>query len=105
MRPSTSGMQMPAFRDLGDQYDRGLSHAALPLGPQLNNYRDLVEEIKKADASQVEPLTRKEFLIINKIVRTFPDKCKVYDAAHREKAWQDKPVGAAIPYSEGKGIK
>jgi putative zinc finger/helix-turn-helix YgiT family protein len=94
---------MLAFRDLGTSMT-GSSYAALPLGPQLNNYRDLVEEIKKADASQVEPLTRKEFRIINKIVRTFPDERKVYDAAHREKAWQDKPVGAAIPYSEAKGL-
>ena len=48
---------MLAFRDLGTSMT-GASYAALPLGPQLNNYRDLVEEIKMADESQAEPLTK-----------------------------------------------
>lgn len=94
---------MLAFRDLGTSMT-GSSYAALPLGPQLNNYRELVEEIKKADESQAEPLNREELLIINKIAKTFPDENRVYKAAHREKVWQDKPVGAAIPYSEAKGL-
>jgi putative zinc finger/helix-turn-helix YgiT family protein len=94
---------MLAFRELGTGLT-GAGYAALPLGPQLNNYRDLVEEIKKADESQAEALTREELLIIRKIVQTFPDDRQVYQAAHREKVWQDKPVGAAIPYSEAKGL-
>ena len=94
---------MLAFRDLGASMT-GAGYAALPLGPQLNNYRDLVEEIKKADESQAEPLTRKELKIIDRIVEFFPDEGQVYQAAHREKIWQDKPIGAAIFYSEAKGI-
>jgi putative zinc finger/helix-turn-helix YgiT family protein len=94
---------MLAFRDLGNSMT-GAGYAALPLGPQLNNYRDLVEEIKKADESRAEPLTDEELLIILKIVKTFPEDRRVYEAAHREKIWQDKPVGATIPYSEAKGL-
>jgi putative zinc finger/helix-turn-helix YgiT family protein len=94
---------MLAFRDLGASMT-GAGYAALPLGPQLNNYRDLVEEIKKADESQAKPLSQKELLIIDKIVKSFPDERQVYRAAHREKIWQDKPIGAAISYSEAKGL-
>jgi putative zinc finger/helix-turn-helix YgiT family protein len=94
---------MLAFRDLGTSMT-GAGYAALPLGPQLNNYRDLVDEIKKADESQAEPLTKEELMIIKKIVKTFPDERQVYEAAHQEKIWRDKPVGAAIPYSEAKGL-
>ena len=42
--------------------------------------------------------------IIEKIAKTFPDERQVYKAAHREKVWQDKPVGAAISYSEARGL-
>ena len=94
---------MLAFRDLGTSMT-GASYAALPLGPQLNNYRDLVEEIKKADEFQAEALTKEELLIIEKIVKTFPDERQVYKAAHREKVWQDKPIGSALPYPEAKGL-
>jgi hypothetical protein len=94
---------MLAFRDLGSSMT-GAGYAALPLGPQLNNYRDLVEEIRKADETQAEPLTREELLIIRMIVKAFPEYRQVYAAAHREKIWKDKPVGAAIPYSEAMGL-
>jgi putative zinc finger/helix-turn-helix YgiT family protein len=94
---------MLAFRDLGTSMT-GAGYAALPLGPQLNNYRDLVKEIRKADETQAEPLTNEEIQIIRKIVKTFPEDRQVYQAAHREKVWQDKPVGTAIPYSEAKEI-
>jgi putative zinc finger/helix-turn-helix YgiT family protein len=94
---------MMAFRDLGSSMT-GAGYAALPLGPQLNNYRDLVEELRKANETGAEPLTREELLIIRKIVRTFPEDRQIYAAAHREKIWQNKPVGAAIPYSEAKGL-
>jgi putative zinc finger/helix-turn-helix YgiT family protein len=94
---------MVAFRDLGASMT-GSSYAALPLGPQLNNYRDLVEEIRKADETQAEPLKKGELQIIRKIVKAFPEDRQVYEAAHREKIWQDKPVGTAIPYSEAKGL-
>ena len=94
---------MLAFRELGTGMT-GAGYAALPLGPQLNNYRDLVEEIRRSDETQAEPLTKEELLIIRKIIQAFPEDRQVYNAAHREKIWQDKPVGAAIPYSEAKGL-
>jgi putative zinc finger/helix-turn-helix YgiT family protein len=94
---------MLAFRDLGAGLT-GAGYAALPLGPQLNNYRDLVGEIQRAPEAEAEPLSREELLIIDKIAGTFPNERLVYQAAHREKVWQDKPVGAAIPYSEAKGL-
>lgn len=94
---------MLAFRNLGTSMT-GAGYAALPLGPQLNNYRDLVEEIKKADESEAEPLTNEELLIIRNIVKAFPEDRRVYEAAHREKIWKDKTIGSAIPYSEAKGI-
>jgi putative zinc finger/helix-turn-helix YgiT family protein len=94
---------MLAFRDLGTSMT-GAGYAALPLGPQLNNYRDLVEEIKKADGTEAEPLTGEELMIIRKIVKAFLEDRQVYEAAHREKIWRDKPIGAAIPYSEAKGL-
>ena len=94
---------MLAFRDLGTSMT-GAGYAALPLGPQLNNYRDLVEEIRKADETQAEPLTKEELQIIRRIVKAFPEDRQIYEAAHREKIWRDKPVGAAIPYSEAKGL-
>jgi putative zinc finger/helix-turn-helix YgiT family protein len=95
---------MLAFRDLGGGMT-GAGYAALPLGPQLNNYRDLVEEIRKADETQAEPLTKEELLIIRKVVRAFPEDRQVYEAAHQEKIWKDKPIGAAIPYSEANELQ
>jgi hypothetical protein len=94
---------MLAFRELGASMT-GAGYAALPLGPQLNNYRDLVEEIGKADETLAEPLTRKELQIMGKIVKTFSEDRQVYEAAHREKVWQDEPVGAAVPYPETRGL-
>lgn len=94
---------MLAFRDLGIGMT-GAGYAALPLGPQLNNYRDLVEEINKADGTQAEALTKEELMIIREIVQAFPEDRQVYQAAHREKIWQEKPIGAAMPYSEAKKL-
>jgi hypothetical protein len=39
---------MVSFRDLGRGMT-GATYAALPMSPQLNNYRDLVDEIFRAD--------------------------------------------------------
>lgn len=78
----------------------GASYAALPYGPQLNNYTDLVDEIKKAKDEEAETLSRDEVEIIEKICEAFPTNKKVYDAAHREKTWSEKAVGAMIPYSD-----
>ena len=90
---------MVAFRDLGKSMT-GSTYASLPLGPQLNNYRDLIDEIKNADESSAEPLTPEEKRIINRISRNFPEEEMVYDAAHREKIWEEKTPGEIIPYSD-----
>ena len=90
---------MVAFRELG-QSMTGSTYAALPYGPQLNNYRELIDEIKNADETSTEPLTPEEKRIINRISRTFPEEQMVYDAAHREKIWEEKTPGEIIPYSD-----
>lgn len=89
---------MLAFRDLRRSMT-GAEYAALPYGPQLNNYSDLIDEIKKADETSAEPLTIEEIRIIEKIIKAFPSEQMVYDAAHREDVWQRTPVGATIPYT------
>jgi hypothetical protein len=88
---------MLAFRNLGRSLT-GAEYAALPYGPQLNNYRDLIDEIKSADGSSAEPLTKEEIGVIQKIIKAFPSDQKVYDAAHREAVFQNASVGAKIPY-------
>jgi putative zinc finger/helix-turn-helix YgiT family protein len=90
---------MTAFRKLGRGMT-GATYAALPLGPQLNNYSDLVAEIKKADEKPTEPLTEEEHKILDRIGKRFPEEQLVYDASHREKVWADTPIGALIPYSK-----
>jgi putative zinc finger/helix-turn-helix YgiT family protein len=88
---------MLAFRDLKRSMT-GSEYAALPYGPQLNNYRDLIDEIKKADERSAEPITREEIGIIQRIIKAFPSDQNVYDAAHRESVLEKTPVGATIPY-------
>jgi hypothetical protein len=78
----------------------GSTYAALPYGPQLNNYRDLIDEIKNADESIAEHLSQEEKRVISKIAMTFPEEQMVYDAAHREAIWRKKGAGAIIPYSD-----
>jgi putative zinc finger/helix-turn-helix YgiT family protein len=87
-----------AFRQLGKSLT-GASYAALPYGPQLNNYKDLVESIKAADITNAEPLSEMELLVIHKVCHKFPNEKEVYDAAHRERIWQKSPIGALISYS------
>lgn len=90
---------MVAFREYG-QSMTGSTYAALPYGPQINNYRDLIDEIKRADVSQAEPLTPEEIKIIKKIAMHFPRDNDVYAAAHREIVWEEKTTGALISYSD-----
>ncbi len=90
---------MLSFRDLGKSMT-GSTYASLPLGPQLNNYRELIDEIKNADESSAEPLTSEEKRLITRIARTFPKEQMVYDASHREKIWEEKTPGEIIPYSD-----
>jgi putative zinc finger/helix-turn-helix YgiT family protein len=89
---------MIAYRELGESIT-GATYAALPYGPQLNNYRDLIDDIMKADESKAEPLSPEEKKIINRIAMRFPKERMVYDAAHREAIWKNQPNGATIPYS------
>jgi putative zinc finger/helix-turn-helix YgiT family protein len=89
---------MVAMRELGRSMT-GATYAALPYGPQLNNYRDLLDDIMAADEAAAEPLSQEEIAIITKIARKFPRERMAYDAAHREKVWESATTGALIPYS------
>ena len=90
---------MLTHRETG-QSMTGATYAALPLGPQLNNYRDLIEEIKKADTSDAEPLNPEEKRVLGRIAMKFPQEQMVYKAAHREQIWKKQPRGAIIPYTD-----
>lgn len=94
---------MAAFRDLGRSIT-GATYAALPMGPQLNNYRDLVDEILKADPTGAQPLTTEEEAIIVAVAWTFRTNKAVYDASHREKIWLQRATGAIIPYTDAAGL-
>ncbi|MBW2673189.1 MAG: DUF4065 domain-containing protein [Deltaproteobacteria bacterium] len=90
---------MIAYRDYGESIS-GSTYAALPQGPQINNYRDLIDEIKHANTACVDPLTTEEAKIVRKIAMAFPKNKDVYEAAHREIIWKEKTTGALIPYSD-----
>jgi putative zinc finger/helix-turn-helix YgiT family protein len=92
---------MLAFRELGRSMT-GATYAAITYGPQLNNYRDLIEEIMQADTDSVEPLSKKETQIIKAIALKFPVPQQVYDAAHKEQAWAEQSIGSIIPYSSSR---
>jgi putative zinc finger/helix-turn-helix YgiT family protein len=92
-------VDMVSYRDLGKSMT-GSTYARLPYGPQLNNYRDLVDEIKNANEASAEPLTIEEKRILEKIAMKFPEEQMVYEAAHREKIWQRKSNGEIIPYPD-----
>ena len=95
---------MVAFRELGRSMT-GATYAALPYGPQLNNYRDLLDEVKKADEAREEPLSGDELRIIDRIAGAFPVERMAYDASHREEIWKRKPCGATILYTESTELK
>ncbi|MDB4444425.1 DUF4065 domain-containing protein [bacterium] len=90
---------MVAFRET-EKSMTGSTYAALPYGPQLNNYRDLIDEIKCASETSAERLTLEEKRIIAKIAETFPQEKLIYEASHKEKIWEKKTTGAIIPYSD-----
>ena len=94
---------MTAYRDLGTGMT-GATYAALTYGPQLNNYRDLIDAIKEADAEKAEPLTAEEEALIIKICKAFPNEDKVFKAAHREVVWEKAPIGTIILYSRATAI-
>ena len=89
---------MLAYRKLGRGLT-GASYAAIPYGPQLNNYKDLVEPILASDIHDAEPLSEEEARIVQQVAEKFPKERAVFDAAHRERVWSDSPVGALIPYT------
>ena len=90
---------MVAYRETGESMT-GATYAALPKGPQLNNYKDLVKEIANADESTAVPLRNEEKRIIVRIARTFPKDNMTYRASHQEQIFQNKTIGVIIPYSD-----
>lgn len=90
---------MVAHRETGESMT-GATYAALPYGPQLNNYKDLIEDIMKAGESKAEALSPEEKRIITRIALKFPEERMAYDAAHKEKIWKRQPKGAIIPYTD-----
>jgi DNA-binding transcriptional regulator YiaG len=90
---------MVAHRETGESMT-GATYAKLPYGPQLNNYKDLIEDIMKADETKAEPLSPEEKRIITRIALKFPEERMAYDAAHKEKIWKKQPNGAIIPYTD-----
>ncbi len=89
---------MLAFKELGRGLT-GASYAAMPYGPQLNNYSDLLDPIKGSDSDAAEPLEEGERAVIARVASRFPQDRDVYDAAHRERVWQESRTGALIPYT------
>jgi putative zinc finger/helix-turn-helix YgiT family protein len=90
---------MVAHRETGESLT-GSTYAALPYGPQLNNYKDLIQDIMESDESEAKPLSREEKRIITRIAMKFPEERMAYEAAHKEKLWKKQPNGAIIPYSD-----
>ncbi len=90
---------MIAHRETGESLT-GSTYAALPYGPQLNNYKDLIEDIMRADESTAKPLSPDEKKIITRIALKFPEEQMIYEAAHKEKIWKKQPNGAIIPYTD-----
>jgi putative zinc finger/helix-turn-helix YgiT family protein len=90
---------MVAHRETGESMT-GSTYASLPYGPQLNNYKDLMDDIMKADESKAEPLSPEEKRIITRIALRFPEERMIYGAAHKEKIWKKQPNGSIIPYTD-----
>ena len=89
---------MFAFKKLGRGLT-GASYASMPYGPQLNNYKELLDPIKASDVNEAEPLTDEELGIIRQIAKRFPEDRDAFDAAHSEKVWIHSRIGSLIPYA------
>lgn len=76
----------------------GATYAHLPFGPQLNNYKDLLDEIINAETSEAEQLSSEEIDIIKRISKAFPESRMIFDAAHKEPAWLETSNGELISY-------
>ena len=94
---------MTAFRETG-QGMTGATYAALPHGPQLNNYADLVDLIREAQEGRAEPLTEHEERILARIAKVFPSNQSIYTAAHKEQAYTSRKNGELIPYADAERI-
>jgi len=90
---------MIAHRDTG-QSMTGATYAALPLAPQLNNYREQIEDIVNSDPSTAEPLSPEEKRILSRVALRFPREQLILKAAHGEPVWKRKPKGQLIPYTD-----
>lgn len=88
---------MLAYRDIGKSMT-GATYAALPQGPQLNNYRDLVPYILSSNEAEAEKLTALEIEIIHRIASRFPQAKQIYNASHDEEAWKMTRIGMPISY-------
>lgn len=89
---------MLAFKRLGRGLT-GASYASMPYGPQLNNYKELLDLIKASDVNETEPLTDEELGIIRQIAKRFPEDKDAFDAAHRETVWKNSRIGSLISYA------
>ena len=94
---------MIAFRETG-QSMTGATYAALPHGPQLNNYADLVDLIREADEDQAEPLTDHEERILTRIAGVFKSDQAVYRVAHKEQAYTSRKSGELIIYTDAESM-
>jgi len=95
---------MVAFRETG-QSMTGATYAALPHGPQLNNYAELVPLIREAAEDQAEPIKEQEVRIMMRIAQTFPSDQSIYRAVHKEEAYKSRKNGELIPYFDAERIK
>ncbi len=92
-------IDMLSFREMGRSIT-GATYARLPHGPQINNYKELLDEIMGADETTAEALTDQERRIIRRVALAFPADQQVINAAHRELIWKEKTNGAMIPYTD-----
>ncbi len=95
---------MLAFRELG-QGLTGACYAALPQGPQPDNFRELIPVIAASDENESEPLSPEEGRIIARVASAFPKNKQAQDAALAEPAWRNTPTGRHIPYSEAEHLQ
>lgn len=90
---------MVGHRELGRSMT-GATYAALPMGPQLNNYGELAADILQSDEEKAESFTPEEKRIIERVHEKFPGKTDAFNASHREVIWKNKRTGEIIPYIE-----
>ena len=88
---------MCSFNLLGKSMT-GNTYAALPKGPQLDNYDELLTLICNANKNDCEPLSENEIFIISKIAETFPDEWDAFHASHKEPIWKKTSTGHKINY-------